>query len=334
MIFIHAFVYFLQFVRIDVDHCVAAEVQEPEDGSDPIFDSIGCQAKGTIPPFNEYLNVNAPLQVGGLAHEQPDPGLYKWSHVPHGRFFSGCIRNLMVNSELYDLARPGQYRNTQVGCPQQEEACRSNSLVPTCGPNGICSGSVSQPECKCKPGWTGPTCDEPTNSSYFETQSYVKYALSFKPNAFSTEIQLRFRTWQEYGELFRISDQHNREYGILEIKDGRLRFRYNLNSLRTQEHDLWLSAVAVNDGIWHSVKVERHGSTSTLMLDGGEGRRYNETMVFSGHMLMDVDKQEGVYAGGKAEYTGIRTFEVYNDYKLGKLTLVCLKNEDKLGLWK
>ncbi|XP_045127513.1 neural-cadherin-like isoform X1 [Portunus trituberculatus] len=316
-----------EIVRIDVDHCVAAEVQEPEDGGDPIFESSGCQATGSIPPFNEYLNVNAPLQVGGRAHEPPDPSLYKWSHVPHGKFFSGCIRNLMVNSELYDLARPGQHRNTQMGCPQLEEACRSNSIVPTCGPNGICSGSLSQPVCKCKPGWTGPTCDEPTNSSYFETQSYVKYALSFKPNSFSTEIQLRFRTWQEYGELFRISDQHNREYGILEIKDGRLRFRYNLNSLRTEEHDLWLSAVAVNDGIWHSVLVERHGSTSTLMLDGGEGRRYNETMAFSGHMLMDVDKQEGVYAGGKAEYTGIRTFEVYNDYKLGCLDDIRLEGK-------
>ena len=28
-----------------------------------------------------------------------------------------------------------------------------------------------------------------------------------------------------------------------------------------------------------------------------------------------VDKQEGVYAGGKAEYTGVRTFEVYADYQ-------------------
>uniref|UniRef100_A0A182TSA4 Uncharacterized protein n=1 Tax=Anopheles melas TaxID=34690 RepID=A0A182TSA4_9DIPT len=30
---------------------------------------------------------------------------------------------------------------------------------------------------------------------------------------------------------------------------------------------------------------------------------------------MLVDKQEGVYAGGKAEYTGVRTFEVYADYQ-------------------
>ena len=33
--------------------------------------------------------------------------------------------------------------------------------------------------------------------------------------------------------------------------------------------------------------------------------------------MMSVDKQEGVYAGGKAEYTGVRTFEVYSDYAKG-----------------
>ncbi|MCL4120457.1 UNVERIFIED_CONTAM: hypothetical protein GTU68_045967, partial [Idotea baltica] len=269
-----------------------------------------------IPPFNEYLNVNSPLQLGGLAHKLPDPVAYNWQFVPQqDQFFQGCIRNFVVNSELYDLTHPGLSKKTQMGCPPLEEACRGSAIEPKCSPNGICYGSVKHPVCKCKPGWTGPSCDEQTNSSYFETQSYVKYALSFKPNFFKTEIQLRFRTWQEYGELFRISDQHSREYGIMAIKDGHLRFSYNLNSLRTEEHDLWLSAITVNDGKWHSVVVERHGSTAMLMLDGGEGRRFNETVLFTGHMLMDVDKQEGVYAGGKAEYTGIRTFEVYNDFK-------------------
>ena len=32
---------------------------------------------------------------------------------------------------------------------------------------------------------------------------------------------------------------------------------------------------------------------------------------------MQVDKQEGVYAGGKAEYTGVRSYEVYGDYQKG-----------------
>jgi hypothetical protein len=96
-----------------------------------------------------------------------------------------------------------------------------------------------------------------------------------------------------------------------------LRFRFNLNSLRTEEKDLWLTSITVNDGQWHTVKVSRFGSAAMLELDGGEGRRYNETFIFEGHQYMQVDKQEGVYAGGKAEYTGVRSYEVYGDYQKG-----------------
>ena len=94
--------------------------------------------------------------------------------------------------------------------------------------------------------------------------------------------------------------------------------RYNLNSLRTEEKEIWLSAVYVDDGQWHVAKVTRYGSAAILTLDGGEGRRYNDSFMFVGHQMMAVDKQEGVYAGGKAEYTGVRTFEVYSDFSKGK----------------
>lgn len=63
----------------------------------------------------------------------------------------------------------------------------------------------------------GPGCSVATIPATFKSQSYVKYALSFEPDRFSTQIQLRFRTREKHGELFRISDQHNREYGILEV---------------------------------------------------------------------------------------------------------------------
>lgn len=92
-----------------------------------------------------------------------------------------------------------------------------------------------------------------------------------------------------------------------------------MNSLRTEERDIWLSNVAVDDGQWHVARVTRFGSAATLAVDGGEGRRYNESFTFQGHQWLLVDKQEGIYAGGKAEYTGVRTFEVYADYQNGKI---------------
>lgn len=76
--------------------------------------------------------------------------------------------------------------------------------------------------------------------------------------------------------------------------------------------------------------MSRYGSAATLELDGGEGRRYNESFDFEGHQWLIVDKQEGVYAGGKAEYTGVRTFEVYADYQKGNTD--CLNSDIPLLL--
>lgn len=302
-------------IRMVVDYCKSADVSEMEDGSPPEFDDFSCQARGIIPPFNEYLNVNSPLQIGGLYREQFDPTHYHWNYMPMGKGFDGCIRNIVHNSKLYDLAHPGLSRNSMAGCPQTEEVCSQSEQTSRCWEHGNCVGSLSEAKCQCRPGWTGPACNVQTVPTTFKAQSYVKYALSFEPDRFSTTIQLRFRTREQHGELFRVSDQHNREYGILEIKEARLHFRYNLNSLRTEERDLWLNAITVDDGQWHVIRVNRYGSAATLELDGGEGRRYNETFEFEGHQWLMVDKQEGVYAGGKAEYTGVRTFEVYADYQ-------------------
>lgn len=302
---------------MDLDHCILAEIYEPEDGTPPTIDLSLCQVIGKIPPFNEYLNVNAPLQIGGLSHKLSNAAAYGWSHVPNAKPFDGVIRNFMVNGELQDLATPVKSLDTQMGYPELDESCKNNMETANCGSNGICAGSIENPKCKCKPFWAGTNCDEQPHISFFQDQSFVNYALPFKPGYFENKIELGFRTWQENGELFRISDQHKRDYAILEITDGHLRFRYNLNALFVEEQVLPLSIIYVNDGQWHWASVERYGSASILRVDVGEGRRYNETVEYRGHMLMDVDKLEGVSAGGMAEFTGVRNYEVANDFRRG-----------------
>lgn len=204
-------------VRMVVDFCKSAVVMEHEDGTPTEFDDASCQVQGQIPPFNEYLNVNTPLQIGGMAADQFDPKQYNWNYTPFGKPFDGCIRNIVHNSKLYDLAEPGLYRYSKPGCLPVEEACNANFPGSRCGEHGSCVGSLRQPSCQCNPGWTGQDCSHETMPSTFDPQSYVKYALSFEPDRFTTEIQLRFRTREDHGELFRVSDQHNREYGILEV---------------------------------------------------------------------------------------------------------------------
>ena len=49
-----------------------------------------------------------------MAAEQFEPTQYRWSYTPVGKPFDGCIRNIVHNSKLYDLADPGLFRNSKV----------------------------------------------------------------------------------------------------------------------------------------------------------------------------------------------------------------------------
>ncbi|XP_032583511.1 putative neural-cadherin 2 isoform X1 [Drosophila sechellia] len=302
-------------VRMVVDFCRTALVSEMEDGTPPEFDDNACQARGQIPPFAESLNLNQPLQLGGLYRQHFDQTLYNWQYAFSSKGFDGCIRNVIHNSEHYDLAFPALARNSFPACPQTDEVCLKTEHTARCWEHGNCVASLVQAKCHCQPGWMGPGCNVPTIPTTFKAQSYVKFALSFEPDRFSTQLQLRFRTREQGGELFRVSDQHHREYAILELRRGHLQFRYNLNSMRNEEQLLTLTAIAVNDGQWHVIRISRYGSAALMELDGGESRRYNESFHFTGHQWLSIDKQEGVYAGGKAEYTGIKTFEVQSDFQ-------------------
>ncbi|XP_068233350.1 neural-cadherin-like [Palaemon carinicauda] len=304
--------------RIVVDQCADALVLENTRNMDQSTNISSCQAHGKIPPFHEYLNVNSPLQVGGMA-QQPHflSSVYNGDEIPLGHPFQGCIRNLMVNSYMYDLANPGLQTNSRNGCSYFEKSCHKNASQSGCGPNGICDGSITDPFCLCKPGWTGTYCEEPTVPAFFEAQSYVKYSLSFKPNAFHKTIQLRFRTWANKGDLVRITNQLSQKHEILEIKDKNLQYCFTSNI--SKEKCLCLSSIIVSDGKWHVARVERFGSVLILSLDGGEGRRYNETSLFSESVLMDIDEKEGLYVGGRVHYTDANIFSVRNDYNQGCL---------------
>jgi len=129
--------------------------------------------------------------------------------------------------QLYDLANPGLTRNSVAGCPQTEDLCMQ-LVGHRCSEHGSCVGSMVEPRCECSPGWSGADCLTPTIPTTFRPQSYVKYALSFDADKFMTKIQLRFRTREEHGELFRVSDQHNREYAILEVGYCYYCYYYNM----------------------------------------------------------------------------------------------------------
>ncbi|XP_052893938.1 DE-cadherin [Anopheles moucheti] len=66
---------------------------------------------------NRFLNVNAPLQLGGAAVNLDYLGsLFNWTYVPQDKGFSGCLRNLTINERTYDLGLPSLSKNADPGC--------------------------------------------------------------------------------------------------------------------------------------------------------------------------------------------------------------------------
>ncbi|XP_040171668.1 DE-cadherin-like [Anopheles arabiensis] len=78
---------------------------------------------------NRFLNVNAPLQLGGAAVNLDSLGsLFNWTYVPQDKGFSGCLRNLTINERTYDLGLPSLAKNVNSEC-----ISRSVALIASIG---------------------------------------------------------------------------------------------------------------------------------------------------------------------------------------------------------
>lgn len=297
-------------VRMMVDFCKEAKFDE--NSEIPFANRSSCESKANIKPYNEFLNLNSPLQMGGVFHRDIDRFFAPyWRHKHTREPFKGCIRNFVHNSRTYDLGSPGASYDSRSGCDISEDRCQDNSIFDSCE-HGQCIGSLKSAKCHCEPGWTGSRCDIETQVKMFSQSSFIRYALLFEPDPYYTEIQLRFRTRQKNGEFIRITGKDTREYCILEIKDRHLRFRYHLNRIRSmKDSELTLPEYVVNDGLWHTVRVVRYGSTAVIEADGGGGKKFNEIIDYQDLHQMFMTKQS-VIVGGDVNHMGPSTYYVEN----------------------
>ena len=102
----------------------------------------------TLPLTNRYLNAAGILQIGGV--ENPD------QHYPNISYsgFTGCIRNIIDNGDMYDLEKPIRQWRTNTGCRVTGFSC------PTCRNQGYCDPQMNRPgKCICYPGFHGENCE-------------------------------------------------------------------------------------------------------------------------------------------------------------------------------
>ncbi|KAM6967601.1 LOW QUALITY PROTEIN: neural-cadherin [Aplochiton taeniatus] len=249
-------------VQLILDQCAGAVVNEVEGlGAEvPDMDQSGCKASGETPGNQRFLNVYQPLQLGGLKETSP-----------HRRYhgYTGCIRNLVLDSQVYDLASPGESVNSSPGCGLTDGVCVT-AAGPSCGVYGTCLGEWGSFSCDCHPGYSGHKCDKALPEWSLDEDSVLRYQLRGGASPRRTHAQLLLRTRSLTGTLLSMASRDANKFIILEIVEGHLSVRANLgngtNSLR-------LPGQRIDSGQWVLVSLHRQDNLFTLRLEQGGGSR-------------------------------------------------------------
>jgi len=87
----------LQQVRLVVDGCDVAGIEEDDTAQTSAEDRRACEADSETPGEGRYLSVSAPLQLGGRSNNKIT---YPQNVARDG--FNGCIKNLVHNGQVTD----------------------------------------------------------------------------------------------------------------------------------------------------------------------------------------------------------------------------------------
>uniref|UniRef100_A0AAZ1X942 Uncharacterized protein n=2 Tax=Oreochromis aureus TaxID=47969 RepID=A0AAZ1X942_OREAU len=174
-------------VRFTLDRCSTAIVMETEgvDSWAMTEDRSSCEIRGFLFCVrSRYFNGSHVLQLGGINENMS----YEYPQLQH-KHYTGCIRNLRVDSKLYDLGSPAESSNTLPGCTLIDDHCASLEQLSSCSKRGRCHGDWGSLSCLCEKGFTGPQCDQGTHagqlsvdcdvSSHFAASSSESYIKEF-----------------------------------------------------------------------------------------------------------------------------------------------------------
>lgn len=76
-----------------------------------------CMSLGAPQGPNEFLNVNAPVQLGGASVDLHYlSSKLNWTYMPQTTGYNGCIQNFSINGKLYDIGAPSVSKNIDSGC--------------------------------------------------------------------------------------------------------------------------------------------------------------------------------------------------------------------------
>ncbi|GAA6100641.1 neural-cadherin, partial [Tachysurus ichikawai] len=287
-------------IHLIVDHCSGAMVNEVDGLGVDMFetDQSVCKVSAHTPGNERFLNLNQPLQLGGVKDTYP------LRHTnTHYKGFVGCIRNLVVDTQVYDLSSAAESMNSAPGCSLTDGVCMTMG-GPSCGLRGKCLGEWGSFSCDCHPGYSGHKCDNALPEWSFEKESMLRYQLRTGISPRRTHAQFLIRTRSSSGFLLSMNSQDSNEFIILEIVDGYVCVRANLGD---GPNTLKLGSQRVDHGQWVLVILSRHDNVFTLQLEQGGGSR--EVTGVLGNKQEIVVKSSSVLLGNGASHSTQEDFQ-------------------------
>lgn len=113
----------------------------------------------------------------------------------------------------------------------------------------------------------------------------------------NTELSLRFRTSRADGLLVLAAGPD--DYCLAQVSGGRVRLRLELGAGEPASLES-PAGVRFDDGLWHALALQRHGTSVLLLLDG-----VHESRVQLPPRFVQLDVKWGLFAGGLGDFQEI-----------------------------
>ncbi|NXC17943.1 CADN protein, partial [Corythaeola cristata] len=254
-------------MKLILDHCVNVSVKDNDSVIKKIsqMDLAACEASEETVGSESMARLfsgHQPLQLGGVKKTLP-------YHDSQRRFrgFVGCIRNVIVDSKVYDLEHPAESLNSAPGCVLTDKMCPSGGMA-SCGIHGKCVGDWDSFRCDCSPGYAGPACEKVLPEWAFGRDSWIHYEPRSILSIPSTRIQLMVRTRISHSTLLSLASADGNGYIRLEVVEGFFSVNFSLGD---KNHSLRMRTLHINNGQWVLLTMERYNNEFTLRVNSGGG---------------------------------------------------------------
>ncbi|XP_036445151.1 protocadherin Fat 4 [Colossoma macropomum] len=215
------------------------------------------------------------LSVGGV--RSIEPLLHRKGQVTTHDFV-GCIMEFAINGRPLEPSQALSSHGILDRCPRLEGACAANP----CRHGGTCLDMWSWQQCQCAEGLTGKYCEKYISADtalsldgsgrldYSVRQSWKRDVLldralqrASHAHTESSSLELKFRTRSKTGTLLHVQESSN--YTTVRLKNGNLQYVSDAGVGGKVERIV--GDVLLSDGQWHTLLLQRNGSSTTLRID-------------------------------------------------------------------